>query len=119
MKAILIDPNKQVIMDVVIDKKNGLQDYYDHMECDTFAVPHYLENEDALYVDDEGLLKQGQQYFKLDGWIYPVAGPALIVGTNVNTGDSVNAKTKVEDLEGKVEWWTAQDAYIYSKMNNL
>ena len=53
MRAILIDPAKQTITEV--DYDGDYQSIYKLIDCQTFAVPFVLENEDALYADDEGL----------------------------------------------------------------
>ena len=96
MRAILIDPAKQTVTEV--DYDGDYQSIYKLTDCTTFAVPYVLENEDALYVDDEGLLNGPVNFFTIWGYPEPLAGKCLILGTDED-GKSVAAKSMIEDLD--------------------
>ena len=96
MRAILIDPAKQTVTEV--DYDGDYQSIYKLTDCTTFAVPYALENEDALYVDDEGLLNGPVNFFTIGGYPEPLAGKCLILGTDED-GKSVAAKSDIDDLD--------------------
>ena len=94
MRAILIDPAKQTVTEV--DYDGDYQSIYKLTDCTTFTVPFVLENEDSLYVDDEGLWG-ATHFFRIEGYPDPLAGRGLILGTDED-GKSVAAKSDIEDL---------------------
>ena len=103
-KAIKIDAINKKIYEVEIH--NELDDIYNHLDCDLFTCPVSLDNQDTLYVDDEGLLinlydYKGSFYFK--DFQQPLFGHGLIIGTN-NEGDSVDVKSTVEEIEKLVSF---------------
>lgn len=100
MRGILIDPFAKTITETTVEK--GLQPIYDAIKADCFDVVG-LPREDALYVDDEGLFKRGQDFFAIGGYRSPIAGRALILGTN-DEGESVDAKCSLDWVRGRVRW---------------
>ena len=94
MRAILIDPAKQTVTEV--DYDGNFRSINKLIDCQTFAVPYVLENEDSLYVDDEGLWG-ATHFFTIEGYPEPLAGKCLILGTDED-GESVAAKSDIEDL---------------------
>ena len=82
MRAFLIDPD-QLTVDQIEFEYSGIQDLYRVLGCDTFQVATSLENEDALYVDEEGLLKNSKCFFHFSG-TQPLAGKGLLAGTDDN-----------------------------------
>lgn len=76
MRAILIDPEAKTITEV--DYNGKLEDIYRLTRCDCVdlvRIGHHV-----IYVDDEGLLKSGQSFFKLSNYDQPLAGCGLVVG---------------------------------------
>ena len=72
--------------------------------CTTFAAPVVMENDDTLYVDDEGIFNGFEGGFKLeDSWQYPILGNAILQGTD-EEGDSIEPKTTKEELEAMIIW---------------
>ena len=97
MRVILIDPFLQLFAETEI--KGELSDYYRLIDCDCFTVAADLPNGDAIYVDDEGLLKGPTAFFgvNLPDYEDPFAGCGIVVGTN-SEGESVDAKTTLLEL---------------------
>ena len=111
MRAILIDPEKRSVTE--IDMPEGNRSSVDEMNkligSDVFCCGHRFSNEDTIYCDDEGLLKEEQPaMFRigLRGGIIP--GKGLVMGSD-EEGNSVDAKTQIEDLFGKLRWLVAVD----------
>lgn len=99
MKGILIDARAREVRAVDVDK--GIQAIYDQVKCETFTCV-ILENEETLYVDDEGLLNGTQVGFTITGYPDPMMGNGLILGSNED-GESVDTTLTVE----KVRSWVA------------
>lgn len=105
MKAILIDPFDETVTEV---EHNGdyrqiytLLSHPEHpVSCFTVVQ---IENNDAIFVDDEGLLKDPKYFFSYEGYPQPLAGKGLILGTN-DEGDSVDVVTTVDDIKKRVSF---------------
>lgn len=84
---------------------DSLDDIYQSIGngCDTFACPIMFKNHDTMYVDDNGLYSNTEGII-MDGWDYPILGNVLIMGTDIETGDSVDVKTTIEELRGKIKF---------------
>ncbi len=102
MKAIKIDVVKQEVYEVEITQ-GSLEDIYKELACRMFAMPFEHSNNDGLYVDDEGLLRDNL----IGGFSYkhfphqPLFGNGLIVGCD-DSGESDDAKTTVEEVKNDV-----------------
>ena len=104
MKAILINPKLQTIKE--INYSGDYKDIYKLTECSTFTCvyPFHL-NEDVIYLDDEGLLKESNYCFTFrcdNGHNPPLMGNALIVGTD-EQGDSQDIESSIEMIKEKAE----------------
>ena len=99
MKAILIDPFNQEVKEIKIG--GTLQDIYDATDCDTFDIVNYSKTTD-IYVDDEGLLKESNRYFKIfNGNVY--AGKGLLLDTD-DEGNSTDVSVSVLQVQSSVRF---------------
>lgn len=97
IQGYLIDPEKQTIDPV---KYNGdYKEIYKLIECGTFTIVR-IDDENMIFVDDEGLLNNPRHFFCLRGYPQPLAGKGLLMGSNED-GDTVSSTMdldKVKDL---------------------
>lgn len=105
MKAILIDPFDETVTEV---EHNGdyrhiytLLSHPEH-KVDCFTIVQITQG-DAIFVDDEGLLKDPKHFFVWKGYPQPLAGKGLILGTN-DEGDSVDVVTTVDEVKKRVSF---------------
>lgn len=63
-----------------------------------------IDMSETIYVDDEGLMKPGQSFFRVDGK-HPVvlAGKALILGTN-NEGEAESTKLTLPEVMAMIDF---------------
>lgn len=102
MRAIKIDVVKKQVYEIEISK--GLKPIYEAIGCDIFCCPVTWDNQDTIYADDEALLKEDVEgCFSFPDFNYPIVGNALILGTD-DMGESVDAKSSVEELQEKIIW---------------
>ncbi len=107
MRAILIDPYKREITEV--DISGDFMEIYkflsnDMVKVSTFTTGMTWDNRDILYVDDEGLFKNGSPFFDIgraDG--QPLAGMGIIMGGN-SAGESVSVKASLKEIQELVRW---------------
>jgi hypothetical protein len=111
MKALLIDSKNKVVKQIEIGEH--FTEISKAIDCETFSAPHILENEDTMYCDDEGLLKNPQHFFLLDTYPQPIAGNGLILGCD-DEGDSIDVKTTLDELISRVTFMNIDDAYNWS-----
>jgi hypothetical protein len=103
MKAILIDVVNQQVVETEI---SNYKEIYTKIGngCTLFTVPVTFENEDALYVDDEGLLHpEIQGGFIMKDWVRPMVGNGVILGTD-DEGESVDCKTTVDEIKAQIQF---------------
>jgi hypothetical protein len=111
-RAILIDAENRIIKEVELGE--GIQDIYNNIGCDTFAVAGNFNEDpetkllDSLLVDDEGLLTPGKPVFSFNppGWGMQTefAGNGLITGVDYNDGETVSCRIPLFDLATYVSW---------------
>ena len=67
------------------------KDYYKHLECSTFDVARveWLGEEISLYIDDEGLFKEGNLGREVKGYPQPLFGNIVICGGVDNKGNTL------------------------------
>ena len=116
MKAIKIDAENQKI--VFVEVSSDYKDIYVQLGlgCDIMTAPIILENEDTVYVDDEGLLrgpaKCGWTMSLSDGTFWKFVGNGLILGSN-DEGESAPAKSTIEEIATMVGWMNEEAAKLY------
>ena len=110
--AILINSANQSVTLVQVGEYT---DIYKHLanECSLFACPITFENNDTLYVDDEGLYHPFEGGFMLKDWSYPVVGNGLILGAD-EEGESRDAETTIEEIMAQIVWVSKEDAQNWS-----
>ncbi len=102
MRVILINPFDETVKEAVYG--GDYREIYDLIECTTFDCVSLTSNED-LYVDDEGLLKDNQRYFRLLGTgIYkPFAGKGLLCSHD-DEGETIGTNWELERVKNMVEF---------------
>jgi len=98
----VIDPHTQTIKEVTY--RGEYQHIYELIDCDCFDAARINRFGDALFVDDEGLYKDGQAFFVHSDYPQPLAGKALVMGCNPTTGDTIAHSTTLKELREKVTW---------------
>lgn len=103
MRAIFIDALLKRVTEINIEP--GLQSYYRQIGCELIEAVHLdtLTGQDVMYVDEEGLLveREFQVYFAIVGGHQPLAGNALIVGTD-DEGNTVDCESSLEHIRDLV-----------------
>lgn len=108
MRAILINPFDETVTEIEHDA-SSYKNIYDEIstpthQVDTFTC-HYpsepLPDGDAVFVDDEGLLKGPTCFFAIDG--YPLAGCGLILGSD-SMGETAPAKAELANVKERVKF---------------
>ena len=98
MRAVYIDPYDETVSEV--DYNGDYKEIYNLINCSTFDCVR-IDDTNDMYVDDEGLLKNPNRYFKIDG--RTIAGKGLILSHN-DEGESVATNLTSEDVFKKVEF---------------
>ena len=68
-----------------------------------FDVVRLYGNQDAAFVDDEGLYVEDQQFWIHRNYPQPLAGKALVLGCN-DEGDSIEPQTSFEKLANDIKF---------------
>ena len=103
MKAILIDSINKEVKEVEIGK--GIDEMYKFLNCECFTIASYLPKNDAIFVDDEGLMNGPDVFFTYEGAHQPFAGNGLIMGSDRN-GESVDCKISLDEVKKKVNFYS-------------
>ena len=102
MRAYLIDPEQRSISEV---SYNG--DFRKITEMlgegvSAFDCARFNDEGDAVFVDDEGLLKEPEWLFRITGYPSPLAGRGLVLGCDMSTGESTAPSVDMEWLRDNV-----------------
>jgi len=106
IKGILIDSDKQEVREVyVLDNGDFLGEMHKLIGngCSCIAAPIIYDNEDTLYIDEEGMHNDAINGFEYPDWAYPLVGNGLIIGAD-DEGDNVDAKSTIEDISQNIVW---------------
>lgn len=102
MRSILIDPFTRTVSEVEYSGK--YEQIYELVDCDTYDCVRINKYGDAIFVDDEGLIKEKEQKFFLhEDYPNPLAGKGLILGCD-KEGESVEPHTTIGEVAAKVQW---------------
>jgi hypothetical protein len=107
MRAILIDPFAKTVTEA--EYEGDYHQVYSLIHADTFTVVQLDDEGDALFLDDEGLLKEGQEFFAIGNYPSPLAGRGLILGTD-DEGESVATRISLDVVRAAVHWLSAEGA---------
>ena len=106
MRAILINTQTRTVKEV---EYNGeLEQAYSLLNC-RMVEPVYIEKEDCIYVDEEGLysVDDNSVFFTYKGAHQPFCGNGLVVGSDLETGATVGSKNTVEEIRARVDFLSA------------
>ena len=117
MKAILVDSKNQTVTEIEI---NNYKEIYSHLgeECRTFEAPVSLPNNDTFYVDEEGLYHTCEGGWKMKNFNQPILGNAVIQGTNINTGESIDVKSTVDEIKKMIIWVSKIECRLFADQFN-
>ena len=109
INVIVINPNTNSVYSHVVDKSKGLQDYYVTLDCRSFDIAHFDENND-VFVDDEGLftLTHETRFFSVEGY-EPLAGVGIVAGVNHENGETISTTLSVEEVRAKVKFYSIRE----------
>jgi len=111
MKALLIDSKNRVVKQIEIGEH--FTEISKAINCEVFSAPHIMQDNDTLYCDDEGLLKDPQYFFLLDSYLQPIAGNGLILGCD-DEGESTDVSMSLIELSSRITFMDIQEAYNWS-----
>ena len=112
MKALLIDPKDNTIRTISYD--GDYMTIYKFLDCRTFDAVYPFDNEDTIFVDDEGLLKGANYHWTVltdRGKLITLVGKGLVLGSDAE-GESVDCKTTISQLSQRINfigWKTIHD----------
>jgi hypothetical protein len=109
MKAYLINPELISIEEVEIEENSDGEPQLDHIRgligCSWIDVARLTNSTgDVIYVDDEGMLKDGNELFGHEEYYSPLAGIGIVLGTD-NQGNTIAPTVTLEQLKNKVCWF--------------
>ena len=106
LNGILIDPFLKKVTNVNVGTDNILQDMYKHIGCSMVEVVSFGDVND-LWVDEEGLMKGDQRFFKVSdlpfGHHGVIAGRALLLKCG-DTGGCESTTLTIEDVTPRITW---------------
>lgn len=100
MNAYLINPFERKIMQV--EHNGDYKEIYKLIEASTFDIAR-LPSGDGIYIDDDGLFKEDQQFFLHKGYGQPLAGMGLVLGSD-EEGNSTSPSITMAALAHQVEF---------------
>ena len=115
MRAVFIDSTAKIVTDVTYDGNYETIYQWIGNRCRAFEMVG-CGSGDGAFVDEEGMLKvdDSTRFFTIDGY-GPLAGNALIIGGDDETGESCDVAHDAEHYRSKVKFMSI-DAVRLSHM---
>lgn len=101
MKAIVIDAKYRKVKEVTLGE--GIDDYYKHLDCRCFTVVATPSGD--VFVDDEGMYRQDDHGFVIQGYHSPLRGNGVMVGAPNGEGESQDVEMTVADVISIVQFF--------------
>jgi len=109
LKLITINPFTRIVAEIEMHETlHNFQELVDGL----IAVGLWLPNGDALIINDEGLLRNDwtsptclrstTNSFSLHGYVF--RGPAYIIGTDEQSGDSISCLSTLKSIQEQIEF---------------
>lgn len=102
MRSFLIDPFKQDITEV--EYSGDIEQIYELTDCHTYDCARINAQGDGIYIDDEGLYAEDARFFWHSDYPQPLAGKGMVIGCDMETGESAPTHTTLDELIEKVRW---------------
>ena len=111
MKAFLIDVEAQKVVEIQLNTWKDIAPTIGN-DCTIFTTPVTFDNNDTLYSDDEGLLKEFYGGIMMEDWAYRIVGNCILQGTDED-GDPTDPIMTKEELEAMIIWMTKDECMEY------
>ena len=102
MKALKINSTERTVVDIEINDWREIAPAIGN-NCNTFECPIILDNNDSVYVDEEGLYHEIHGGFMINGFGHVIVGNGIVEGADEN-GESCDVKTTKEELQSMIVW---------------
>ena len=121
LNGILIDPFLKKVTNVNVGTDNTLQDMYKHIGCSMVEVLSFGDVND-LWVDEEGLLKRDQRFFKVHNLPFGhhgvIAGRGLLLKCG-DTGGTESTTLDIEEVMPRISWDFSVNGKVYNSETGL
>ena len=121
MTGILIDPFLKKVTNVNVSPINTLKEMYKHIGCSMVEVVSFGDTND-LWVDEEGLLKSNQRFFKVHNLPFGhhgvIAGRALLLKCD-NEGGTTSTTQTIEQVMPRISWDFSHNNKFYDSETGL
>ena len=115
MKAYWIDTTAQTVSEV---EYTGLADLQ-RMVGGYIEAAMYWDSGNVLFVDEEGLLKGIQIFFRIAGLERPMAGNGVVVGPEIDDGETTADPTiTLDELRATVSFPTTAQVVAWAKAHS-
>lgn len=108
MKAYLIDPEKREI--TVIDHDDSLNGIYEAIQAKPIDTVQLNRWRDVAFIDDEGLYRSPQFFWRYQDYPNPIAGKALVLGTTSDGNSREPVAVNTYSLAEDITWLTPEEA---------
>ena len=106
MRAIKIDAKNRTVEEIELDAKDTLKGM--QTVVGGYIEVAHDEGKNTLFVDEDGLNKNGNDFFTYEGAHQPFAGNGIFCGFNLNNGKTVKCNLKIEEVRSKVRFMDLQ-----------
>lgn len=110
MRAYLIDPFAKEVSEV--NYTGDYKNINEHIQAPMFCVVDIDNDGDSIFIDDEGLYVEEQEFFWFDGYPQMLAGRGLVLGTD-KEGESVEPKCSIDWLRERIRFQPKRTAPLF------
>lgn len=107
MRIILIDAEKRQLTEATIDGEKPLEGLQKAVGG-YIEVAVHLDDNDCIYVNEEGLFHSNDHWFYVEGAHQPFSGNGVVSCID-ESGDTVDARISIDELLPKIKWMTRKE----------
>ena len=114
-KAFKIDSKAKTVTEIEVSGLDDMQAVVGGL----IEQAHAFDNGDSIFVNEEGLLNdEADEFFLFKGAHQPFAGNGLVIGCDLETGDSASVKSAFSEIASQVQFMNRAEILEYVKTND-
>ena len=108
MRVIKIDAENKIVIEMEIEESDKLSKMQ-AVVGGLIEIAYELDNNDTVFVNEEGLFCDPKNFFEIKGGHQPFAGNGIVVGHNPKTGDSKSVESSLADIQARIKFLTIDE----------
>ena len=113
MKAIFIDTKNKRVVEVEVMNYGAIRAL---INCDKIEGT-YLDDNNEIYIDEEGIFNSENEFFFMKDWAHPLAGNGVILGFDAAAGLNKSHSANFQEIKENIVFMDKHDVRNWTLLN--